>query len=368
VLVAQEPRGMLPTAFDELLALRKASNDLKASLPPGTDAWCDADRKSDAYKRAINAFFGVMGTPASRFYQRDTAESMTQGGVWLIKETLGAAEAAGFVPFYGDTDSGFLIGKTDEEMRAFVARCNGELFPRLLREQGASRNFIRLAYEKKLAIAVFLGKKRYAARYEHYKGKAATKDSALEVKGLEFRRGDTSRLARELQLEAIEMLLREEILTPESYAALLDRHRERVLEGELALSDIVISKRLAKPLGGYARKVKTDGTDAAQSTHVEVARVLKERGHDVAKGSKIEYVVTDGAANPAVAIPAEDFAGDFDRYYLWEQLVYPPTMRVLQAAFPAFDWTPWERVRPRVPRKKGKPVSPDQLGFGFLDF
>lgn len=365
VLVRQEPRGLLPIAFEELLALRQACKDAKKRLPPGSPEWIDADRRDDAYKRAINAFFGVHGNDGSRFRDRDVAESMTQGGVWLIKETLRAASLRGWEGLYGDTDSAFLLGPTDDEMRSFVASCNAELFPRLVRERGAARNHIALAYEKKFAIAVFLGKKRYAARYAHYKNKVPDRDAELEVKGLEFRRGDTLRLARELQKRAIEMLLRDEVLAPGPYGELLDAYRRRVLEDDLPLADLVISKRLAKPLGMYARRTKKDGDEAAQAAHVEVARVLKERGHDVRQGTKIDYVVTDGAANPAVAIPAEDYEGQADRFYLWENLIFPPTERVLQAAFPAHDWSPWERVRPRAPRRKGKPVDPRQLGLPF---
>ncbi len=365
VVVSQEPRGLLPEAFDELIRRRDHFKRLKASLAPGTPEWIDADRQSDAFKRATNAYFGGIGTEASRFFQRDTAESMSRGGAWLITETKREASERGWEVVYGDTDSLFVIGCSDDEFRAFVAWCNAELFPMLVRRQGATRNFISLAYEKKLAAICLIGKKRYAARYAHADGKVANKSSKLEVKGLEFKRGDTSRLARELQLEAIEMLLREEILAPGPYGELLDRHRARVLEGELALEDVVISKRLAKPLGAYARRQKLDGADAAQAAHVEVAHVLKDRGRDVSKGTKIEYVVTDGAANPAVAIPAEDFDGRFDRYYLWEQLVFPPTLRVLQAAFPDADWTSWERVRPRAARRRSKIVPPGQLGFGF---
>ena len=134
----------------------------------------------------------------------------------------------------------------------------------------------------------------------------------------------------------------------------------------MALADVVLSKYLTKPIGAYARRQKDDGTDAAQSAHVEVARVLRDRGRDVGKGQRIEYVVVDGSVSPAAAVPAEDFDGTFDRFYLWEQLVWPPSRRVLEAAFPAFDWTPWDRVRPRAPRLGGRKVSDKQLGFGWL--
>ena len=91
---------------------------------------------------------------------------------------------------------------------------------------------------------------------------------------------------------------------------------------------------------------------------MHVAKELEKRGQKISKGTKIPFVVTDGTpGSPLTAIPAEDFAGECDRFYLWENLVYPPTMRLLQSAFPDVDWTRFERVRPS---KKAR-VSPNQM-------
>ena len=80
--------GILPDAVKQLMSLRKKWNDLKGQLPPGTEAWKDADRRSAAYKITANSFYGVVGAPTSRHYDRDVAESVTQCGKWLILETL----------------------------------------------------------------------------------------------------------------------------------------------------------------------------------------------------------------------------------------------------------------------------------------
>jgi hypothetical protein len=34
-----------------------------------------------------------------------------------------------------------------------------------------------------------------------------------------------------------------------------------------------------------------------------------------------------------------------DRHQLWEDRVYPPTMRVLEACFPAVAWDKWRATR-----------------------
>jgi DNA polymerase elongation subunit (family B) len=111
-------------------------------------------------------------------------------------------------------------------------------------------------------------------------------------------------------------------------------------------------------------KKKKDGTAAASPPHVEVARVLKDRGRDVGEGAKIEYICIDGSTSPKKYQPAEDFDGTFDRHEVWETHVYPPTMRLLQAAFPTDGqlWARYEVTRP--PKQRVSKVAKDN---GTLD-
>lgn len=443
VVFANEPDGILPTALHELRRLRKYWTKRKAELAPGTKEWKEADRRATAYKIAANSFYGVIGSPFSRFFEREVAESVAQQSVWLIQETAKAAEQRGLCVVYGDTDSLFIVGCSRTEFEAFVTWCNAELYPRLLAEKKCTRNFIELAAEKGFARLVMVVKKRYAGSWAYYKGAAATEDSKPEIKGLEFKRGDTVWLARRMLEEVIHRVLGyqcEPCDDAEVFAEILDRYRDHILNSaELPIAEVVLSKKLSKPIRDYVRKekkapayhklvgeqvfvaytvhecakceasletkIETDGalfdgksdgcpfcdgkrkkrkgsvegevvrvTDdtiavfgarrstivpmaaigellafAAQPAHVQVARMLAERGRDVSKGTRIEYVVLDGEDRLA-CVPAEDYTGELDRFYLWEDLVYPPTMRFLEAAFPGERWDRWERVRPIKPK------------------
>lgn len=371
-LFMQEPRGLLPEALDHMLFMRKDWSAKQAALPPGTTEWVEAGRRSTAYKVAANAFFGVVGARVSRLYEHQVAESITQVGVWLIRQTIAAAQAApwNLKVVYGDTDSIFVTGCTAERFREFVAWCNEELYPRLLKEQGCARNTVKIAYEKQFDRIVFVTAKRYVGRYAHYKGKAATADSRPEIKGIEYKRGDAMRLARRLQAEVIDLLLgggvdvppgmgkqgqrrpREPacVDTAEAFVELVKQYQAHVLSGDLSLADIVLSKKLAQPLKMYASKQKKDGTDAAQPPHVRVAKIIEARGGEVRPGTRIEYVVVDGTQKPAAVVPAGDWTGEADRYEIWEGYVWPPTERFLQAAFPGGQWKSFGRVRPAKAR------------------
>lgn len=351
VVFDNEPTGILPEAVSEMIRLRSYWNKKKASLPPGTEEWKDADRRSSAYKIAANSFYGVIGMPHSRFYVRELAESVSQCGVWLIQNTIEAAKARGYDVIYGDTDSIFVTGTTKDEFDSFVKWCNSDLYPGLMKERGCTRNFTELAYEKAFERIVFTCAKKYVGRYSHYKGTIATKDSKPEIKGLEYKRGDVSRLTRAFQAEVIGLLMAgDDVPGPDVFEPIVDKWKSRILEGELDRKDIVISKQLNKPLNEYVRRIKKDGDYASEPAHIAVARILKERGQDVGEGTKVGYVVVDGAASPLGVIPVDDWNGEFDRYYLWERLVYPSTQRLLSAAFPSHNWTRWESVRPSKPR------------------
>ena len=365
VLFANEPRGILALALEELLRMRKAWSEKAAHLAPGSPAWTDAMRRSTSYKIAANSFFGVIGAPTSRLYEQSVAASITGVARWLIESTLKESKAWDLKAIYGDTDSGFLHGSSDARVREFVAHCNDVLYPRLTKEQGCTRNAVKLAYEKKFERVVFVSGKHYIGRYAHYKGEPANEESKPEVKGLEYKRGDTVRVSRRFQAEIIDLLMgggvemppvgeepgyktvrREHCAEQEGdFVALVEQYRKLVLEGALTLQDIMQSKKLTRPLKEYAQKKKADGTDAAQPPHVRVAKMMEQRGEGVGEGSRIEYFVLDGVAK--TVLPVSDWTGEFDRYDLWEAHVWPASERLLSAAFPEADWSGYARARPR---------------------
>jgi DNA polymerase elongation subunit (family B) len=362
--------GILPEALREMIRLRKQWSDIKSQCAPGTPEWHDANRKSMAYKVAANSFYGVVGSPFSRFFDRQVAESCTQCGVWLIRKTIEMVEDQGWSAIYGDTDSVFVTGCTEDEFRHFTEWCNENLYPELLQGVGCKENHIKLAYEKQFDRLVMTSAKRYIASYVHADGKRATKDSKPEIKGLEFKRGDTAILATNLQAEVIDLLvggLHFNDLGPTEdlahYHDALARVRSHVLTDTLPVEEIRISKQLTKPIREYVKKLKKDGNEAAQPAHVQVAKILEKRGEAVGEGTRIEYIVADGAAKPAKNIPTSDYTGvEVDRYHLWENLVFPATERLLQAAFPTHDWDSWGKVRPKKERAARKTKQTALLG------
>ena len=369
-----DEEGFLVKALRVLLKQREFWTDKKASLTPGTDEWQAAGRMSDAYKIAINAFYGVVGSPFSRYFDRAVAESVAQNGVWLILKVIEEVEKRGWESIYSDTDSCYVIGPTREQAKEFADWCTRELFPPAVREVGCVECPIKLAYEKQLSRIVFTSMKRYCASLLHYKGKDATKDSRPEVKGIEYKRGDASKLTRMLQERAIDMLVGglkiiQDVPTDDlaRYHELIAESRRHVLEDPLTLAEVRMSKSLSKPIREYVTKEKKGGGMAEPPAHVRIAKELKKRGRAVGVGTRIEFIVQDGSVSPANIIPAEDFDGtNVDRYHVWENVVFPPTERLLAAAYPDHEWSSWGKVRPPKARGRSSRAPEGQIALGEL--
>ena len=104
-------RGILTELLDELMPRRE-------------EARRAGDRvKSHAIKILMNSFYGVLGTPACRFYDPRLANAITGFGQELLLWCQARIEAGGRRVLYGDTDSLFVeSGASDPQARAGAAR------------------------------------------------------------------------------------------------------------------------------------------------------------------------------------------------------------------------------------------------------
>ena len=385
-----ETPGILAIAVTGIGKLRKYWTKRQAELPPGTPEWRYAGQLSMGYKVVRNSFFGVAGSPFSPFYDVQVAEGITQTGVWLIQKTIHEATLRSIESIYGDTDALNATGTSRERFAEFVAWCNRELYPPALKECGCVTNTVEIAYEKEFERIVYVSAKRYTAAWRHYKWttsctcttakgepgaldvrKMTCRDCGKvhaelppprgepEVKGLEYKRGDALKLTRELQWSCIQKLMVDRSENPDDFVPIVEAMRDRILGGPLAISEIQLSKSLSKELKEYHTKTKQDGTNRADLPHVQVGKILKERGEQVGEGVRIAYYVVDASVSPMVVAPAVDYAGECDRHYVWEQCVFPATMRLLQAAFPGSDWRAYERTRPKKQRDGAAQVGID---------
>lgn len=351
-----EREGIWTAALNRDRALRKEWTKKKASLPPNTSEWEDAERWAMGFKVMANAKYGITLMSFGRYYQPRMGEGTTQNGAWLIKRTIEEGKPRGIQAIYGDTDSCFTRADTEERMQEFVRYCNAELYPQLVEKCGCTTNCIDIAYEKAYERIVFTASKKYCARLLHYKGKRATADSKPEVKGLEYKRGDAVKVARTMQGECIDLLMRECCEDPKAFEPIVERYLDHVMNDAVVLEEILMAKSLSKPIEEYVAKTPPE--------HVRVAMMLRDRGEDVSVGTKIQYVMLDASGDGASkVIPARDWNGECDRAGLWEKRVWPPTQRLLDSAFPQHDWSRFDNVRLKEVKARKSKAAPGQQGL-----
>jgi DNA polymerase II len=240
-----------------------------------------------ATKILMNAFYGVLGTPACRFYSPKLASSITVRGHEIMTESKSRIESMGYSVIYGDTDSLFVAlggeyGESEAEDlgRSLARKLNDWWADRILQEHGIP-SFLELEFETcylRFLMPTIRGsskgtKKRYA-------GLCTSRKGELEVvfKGLESVRTDWTPLARQFQRE-----LYRRIFLGEPYETYVFETARDLLLGKL--DDLLVyRKRLRKRLDEYTKNVPPQ---------VQAARKL-----DGFRGSSIRYVITHHGPEP----------------------------------------------------------------------
>ena len=193
--------GILPRMLDELFPRREAAKKAGDEVASG------------AIKILMNSFYGVLGTPACRFYNPALANSITGTGREMLLWSKAWFEVAGFEVLYGDTDSLFVHSHaTDPDAAAgqaerLVVALNEEL-ARYIDERWHVRSRLELEYEK-LYLKLFLSRARHSTRgaSKRYAGllHGRTTDR-VEFVGMEVVRRDWTELAKQVQRQLYERL------------------------------------------------------------------------------------------------------------------------------------------------------------------
>lgn len=301
-------KGFEAQAVEELLIERLELKKQLKKLDPDSHEYLVLDTRQRALKTIINASYGYYAYPASRWYSKECAESITALGRYWIKEVLTKAEQRGFHAIYGDTDSAFLkIEGKKEQLNEFIKEINQSL-------PGLMRLDLEDFYVKGLFVPRQIGgvaKKRYALLDE--KGR-------LKIRGLEVVRRDLCKYARQTQQEILKICLIEEDI-PKAFKYLEERIKA-LREGNYDFKELVVYEQLSKPVSEYK----------LISPHVVAAKRLLEKGIPVGEGSVIGYIIQKGAGSISERAYPVEFAdpSKIDIEYYIENQVLPVAMRILK--------------------------------------
>jgi len=269
---------------------------------------------SQALKIIMNAFYGVLGTSACRFFDPRLASSITMRGHEIMRQTKALIETQGYDVIYGDTDSTFVWLKqahSEEDAarigRALVEHVNGWWSAHLKSQQLESA--LELEFEThfcRFLMPTIRGteqgsKKRYAGMIQE------GENQRMVFKGLETVRTDWTPLAQQFQQT---LYLR--VFRNEPYQDYVRETIASLMAGELD-DQLIYRKRLRRALSEYERNVPP---------HVRAARLADEENRKRGRPAQyqnrgtIKYVWTTGGPEP---VDYQHSPLDYD-HYLSKQL------------------------------------------------
>ncbi len=302
----REP-GILPGLLDRLFGERAAAQARGDAVA------------SQAIKILMNSCYGVLATPACRFYSAAVANAITGFGQATLMQTKARAEELGYDVIYGDTDSLFVAAGTEV---AAEARARGERLRETLnrelaeeiREAYGLRSHLELEFQR-LFKRLFLpsvrhgtagARKRYAGLVEE--GGRET----VHFVGMEIVRRDWTDLSKIFQRGLFERVFRDEEVGP-YICGFIEELREGKHDAHL-----VYRKALRKRISEYT---------ATTPPHVKAARLMGGR-----VGRIIDYVMTTAGPEPATL-----HRGSFDYDHYVEKQIRPVAETVLSHLGLDFD-------------------------------
>ena len=151
---------------------------------------------------------------------------------------------------------------------------------------------IELEFEKVYKPYLLLGKKRYAGlKYETHE-----KNKGLEMKGVESLRRDAYMIVRETMDACLKMILIDN--DNEKAMAYVGEVVKRVMTDEIDLSKFIATKSISRDIKDYTMP----------QCHTVLAQKIEKRnpGSGPRKGSRVPYVIIQGAKNDKTRDKAED--------------------------------------------------------------
>ena len=234
------------------------------------------DRRQAALKWILVTCFGYLGFSNSKFGTVDGHIGVCAFAREAFLKTARIAEDSGFEVIHGIVDSLWLT-KKDTPIEEYPKLCQ-----KITSEIGVPINFE--AHYKWIA---FLPSRMHphVSVLNRYFG--VTDSGKIKVRGLDVRKSDTPKFVYDAQMEMINALAaahNSAELTgriPEALKVVRD-YRQRLIAGEIALSDLIVTKHLSKNPNHYRQHV----------SQLIAAEQLQNQGVEIHAGNNITFLFT----------------------------------------------------------------------------
>lgn len=297
-------KGFIPRVLERILKER-------AEAKRRAEKEKDAERQKELYseqfalKILANSFYGYLGYPNSRWYSRICAETTAAIGRFYIKQVIDIAKGRGMRILYGDTDSLFSVLETRKKAVDFVKEVNASL-----------PGIMELEFKDIYKRGIFIESKT-AGRAAKKKYALLDRSDRLIMRGMETRRRDWAKIAKDTQEEILYSILRDKSI--ERAVDIVRERIEKLKEGKAEKRDLIIYTELTKPVKEYEQV----------SPHVMAAIKMMQRGKNIGEGAVIGYIITKGVGSISERAEEAEAAKDYDPDYYVNNQLLPAAMRIL---------------------------------------
>jgi DNA polymerase elongation subunit (family B) len=234
------------------------------------------DNRQIALKWILVTCFGYLGYKNAKFGTVDGHIGVCAFGRDALLNASHTAEDAGFEVIHGIVDS-LWLKKPDASLEDYEKLC------KVITDQSG----VPINFEGRYKWIVFLPSRTHprVGVLNRYYG--VMEDGKIKVRGLEIRRRDTPRFVFDAQTEMINTLatanntaeLREKI---PSALDVMRRYCQKLLDGDVPIQDLIISKRISRNPERYHQHV----------SQVIAAEQLIKEGAEVHAGNSVKFLFT----------------------------------------------------------------------------
>jgi DNA polymerase elongation subunit (family B) len=273
-----ERTAILPSIVQELVTNRVQIKQILKTQYSDSLLYSHCEARLDVLKQILVCLYGTSGSIWNRYSNVRVFEEINKHARQILLKTKDIVQEAGFELIYADTDAVFLKKKDAtkedfEEIKNVIAK-----------ETGLD---LTLEFYYKYLVLLYIEADDKMEAKKHYFG--LTYDGQLITRGIDTRRHDSPIFIKEFQTRLLSKLFdcntAEEVQTTGYQNALeyITRNIDRLMNGEVQLTDLVISKLLRQDIEKY-RSI---------FPHVAAAIRLNVSGVITHRGDSIQYVHTD---------------------------------------------------------------------------
>jgi hypothetical protein len=241
-----------------------------------------------------------------------------------------------FVDAFGNvllhnTDSAFFVLRDISKLPDLISGIKERCKELAINKFNADVSHLEVDYDKGFNKFIILAKKRYAGSLCYLDGR--TLDGVLYVAGLEYKRTDQCPYLKKKQKELLEILLGSKPFSLGEAKDFINVAKRYIFQGDVSVDDITFGKKLTKDVSEYK----------AKTMHLKVVAEMTGDNEEVWVGDKVMYFIEGIDANgKPIPRPISKYTGKFSQVYYWNNLIYPPLMRILQVVYRDIDWSAYE--------------------------